>query len=89
MADNSDIESLLKELTDGQGLHRDLGNLIHYCQFLLDDEDMLTKHGNLNARGRELLQGRMGEVFGYETETGDDDSEDADAEDGNNLEGDA
>ncbi len=66
MAENSDIESLLKELTDGQGLHRELGDLIHYCQFLLDDEDMLTKHGNLNAGGRELLQRRMGEVFGYE-----------------------
>jgi hypothetical protein len=52
-------------------------NLFGFVSFLLDDDGNLTPSGNLNATGRALLRGRLGELLAPRAATLDDAPDDA------------
>ena len=70
---NTDLESnaikdLLKESPDAveHNLVEPLADVFSYTQYLLGDDENLTKIGNLNSSAKELLRSRILECFGFE-----------------------
>ena len=55
-------------------------NIFEYTQFLLDDDDNLTKTGNLNKPARDLLRKRSCELLDI-TDSAEDDALESDAND--------
>ena len=50
--------------------------IFEYTQFLLDDDENLTKTGNLNKPARDLLRARTCELLEIADESSEDDSDD-------------
>lgn len=68
-----DIESLLAQ-TEALGgnakLSRAATAMFQFAQFLLDDDDNLTKTGNLNGEAKGQFQRRVLELLGVDEEDG-------------------
>ena len=70
---NSELESnavkgLLRECQGAEefDLVEPLSDVFAYTQYLLGDDENLTKIGNLNSSAKELLRTRILESFGFE-----------------------
>lgn len=83
-------EALAKLLKDRPGLVEVAGALFDYAQYLLDDDQRLTKSGALDGEGRELLRKRALELLGgpehREEEEQEEDDEPADETSGEDEE---
>ena len=84
-ARNATREALARMLEDRPDLIEVAGALFDYAQYLLDDDQRLTKSGALDGQGRELFKKRALELLGGPERT----DEDEDAEDEDEEEADA
>lgn len=68
--ENCTAEQILERLpmlAHTPGLVAPLKNIFQYTQFLLDEEENLTRTGNLNSEARKLLHQRIFEVLDIAT----------------------
>lgn len=68
-------DALAKLLAARPDLVEVAGALFDYAQYLLDDDQRLTKGGALDGQGRELLKARALELLGGPERAGHDDEE--------------
>jgi hypothetical protein len=85
-AENRDPRQTLAEiLVDRPDLAAAAAGIFDFTQYLLDDDERLTKSGALDGEGRELLRARALETLGgpahVEEEEDEDEDEDDDDED--------
>ena len=66
--ENNAIKTLLQESSEAveHDLVEPLADVFSYTQYLLGDDENLTKIGNLNSSAKELLRSRILESFGFE-----------------------
>ena len=67
----------LPQLADRSELIEPLKNVFQFTQFLLDDDENLTRTGNLNAEAKRQLQSRIEDVFDMHTPDDDPDHDDS------------
>ena len=77
----------LPQLADHSELIEPLKNVFQFTQFLLDDDENLTRTGNLNAEAKRQLQSRVEEVFDMSSDDREPEESDVDSSDGGESEG--
>ncbi|WP_371803179.1 hypothetical protein [Candidatus Lokiarchaeum ossiferum] len=65
MSINFNIDTLLNKSGLSKTEIQGLSQLFQFVQYLFDDEGNLTKTFNLNKKAKDLLNGRVEELFEY------------------------